>query len=35
MSTSSMVSMAVFVVLGTAFTIGALMVASYLSTFAG
>jgi len=32
---SSMVSMAVFVVLGTALTIGALMVASYLSTLAG
>ncbi len=32
---SSMMSMAVFVVLGAAFTVGALMIASYLSTFAG
>ena len=32
---SSMMSMALFVVLGTAFTIGALMIASYLSTLAG
>jgi hypothetical protein len=35
MNSSSMVSMAVFIVLGTAFTVGALMVASYLSTLAG
>ncbi len=32
---SSMMSIAVFVVLGAAFTVGALMIASYLSTFAG
>ncbi len=32
---SSMVSMAAFVVLGAAFTVGALLIASYLSTFAG
>jgi hypothetical protein len=31
----SMVKMAVFVVLGSAITVGALMVASYLSTAAG
>jgi hypothetical protein len=32
---SSMARMAVFVVLGSALTVGALMVASYLSTAAG
>ena len=32
---SSMARMAVFVVLGSAFTVGALIVASYLSTAAG
>lgn len=32
---SSMARMAVFVVLGSALTVGALMVASYLSTSAG
>jgi hypothetical protein len=32
---SSMARMAVFVVLGSALTVGALMVASYLSTTAG
>ena len=32
---STMKSMAAFVVLGAVFTVGALMVASYLSTFAG
>lgn len=32
---SSMARMAVFVVLGSAFTVGALVIASYLSTAAG
>ncbi|HUY29056.1 MAG TPA: hypothetical protein VMV27_16720 [Candidatus Binataceae bacterium] len=32
---SSMAKMAVFVVLGSALTVGALMIASYLSTAAG